>query len=137
VTAEEEFLTDLDLAELWLEQDVRSASDPDRARQLRYSLCNKLAADWQKYVKARCRSVGVDVTSLRNCWPPQVQSAFLKAGRSDPFIGIDSSAVAIFDHLNPVRNAIDHGDEPATPTVDDLESWIRNLRTIAHAGLGS
>lgn len=135
MSPERELLDDLDLARSWFDEDIRTEADPDRSRQLRYSLCNKLAADWQKYVAGVCASSGVATSALGNCWPRQVRNAFAAAGKADPFARLDTATLGIFSSLNPVRNAIDHGNEPEVPDDAGLEQWMDGLRAIAQVGL--
>ncbi len=135
-----EYLEDLDRAEEWYKDDIRSVGvSLDRDRQLRYSLCNKLNSDWQKFAKASCIKVGVDTKGLGNCWPDTITNAYNRKSLPDPFAGIAKTDLAVFEGLErarqdsmiKVRNAIDHGDEPDPSNNIVLERWIRDLRKIA------
>lgn len=133
MAAKQDLLDDLQLADDWFRADIENESDPSRSRQLRYSLCNKLAADWQKFVREEARGSGVATDNLGNCWPGQINRAYQAAGIASPLDGMSGTLLEIFNVLNPVRNAIDHGGEPAPPSNAALLTWIDGLRRIARA----
>lgn len=133
MAAKQDLLDDLQLAYDWFRADIENESDSSRSRQLRYSLCNKLAADWQKFVREEARASGVATNNLGNCWPSQIDRAYRAARIASPLDGMSDTLLEIFDRLNPVRNAIDHGGEPPSPSNEDLLTWIDGLRQIAGA----
>lgn len=121
----------LALARDWYDASIKHESNPDRQVQLRYSLANKLSADWQRFLRAVADGHGLSRTAIkkiRNGGADAIADAY-GSPEASPLAGIEDR-YAFFPSFNRFRNAVDHGDEPDTPELEELEQWMADFRAI-------
>ncbi|WP_094764328.1 hypothetical protein [Luteococcus japonicus] len=121
-----EHLANLDFAQQWLDD---LSSDPVRLRQTTFSICNKLSANWQRFVHAQAEEDCVATDALKNCRRGQIERVYRADGVASPFATVECDT-RFLDALTDQRNSIAHGDEPTGVTEPQLREWITALRRL-------
>ena len=121
----------LALAQNWYDTSIKYESNPDRQVQLRYSIANKLSANWQKFLRAVADSHGLSKTAvkkIRNGGADAIEEAY-GSPEASPLAGIEAD-YAFFPSFNHFRNAVAHGDDPDAPELEEIEQWMADFRAI-------
>ena len=124
---------DLQLARAWWSSDIaRSQPASVNGRQLRYSLANKLVANWQNFTRQVFEVIDVEgrVRDVGNGSPSALEAAFRDVGVRRPFSEVPADRTAL-ERLITLRNRSSHGKNPPLPPDREISGYFQSLALLA------